>query len=313
MPTRRLSALAFPAALTLLIAPALAQPGEALTLDGVNDYAATTTSINLPSLTVECWVNVSSLTLSPATNGASVITYGSGNQQSFSLWLFPIRNPDGTYTTYTPSLQINYSNGASRITPADGLTPLPYGEWHHVAATYDGVTATVYADGSPGTPQTWNTPINWLATATMTSGLEFPGASEYVGGQIDDLRLWSVVRTDTDIAAAMSTPPCPEDPDLFAMYSFDDDGQPTITDLTGGGHNLSFINGATRSASAAPIGPPASCCDADVNGDGILDNGDIGTFVTLFLAGDLAADFNGDGLLDNGDIGAFVAAFLAGC
>ncbi|MFT5422352.1 MAG: hypothetical protein ACI89L_000109 [Phycisphaerales bacterium] len=54
-------------------------------------------------------------------------------------------------------------------------------------------------------------------------------------------------------------------------------------------------------------------CPADMNGDGILDNGDIGAFVQAFLAGDLTADFNGDGILDNGDIGAFVAGFLAGC
>lgn len=57
--------------------------------------------------------------------------------------------------------------------------------------------------------------------------------------------------------------------------------------------------------------PPA--CPADMNRDAIVDNGDIGTFVELFLASDIAADFNGDGLLDNGDIGAFVAAFLLGC
>jgi hypothetical protein len=54
-------------------------------------------------------------------------------------------------------------------------------------------------------------------------------------------------------------------------------------------------------------------CPADMNGDGVLDNGDIGAFVAIFLNGDLAADFNGDGILDNGDIGAFVAGFLAGC
>jgi len=54
-------------------------------------------------------------------------------------------------------------------------------------------------------------------------------------------------------------------------------------------------------------------CAADVTGDGIVDNGDIGAFVTLFLAGDPAADFTGDGIIDNGDIGAFVAAFLIGC
>ena len=37
--------------------------------------------------------------------------------------------------------------------------------------------------------------------------------------------------------------------------------------------------------------------DADLNADGVLDNGDIQLFVTLFLAGDLAADMNGHILL----------------
>jgi len=54
-------------------------------------------------------------------------------------------------------------------------------------------------------------------------------------------------------------------------------------------------------------------CTPDVNGDGVLDNGDIGAFVALFLAGDLGADFNGDGIIDNGDIGSFVGAFQTGC
>ncbi|MFG0305111.1 MAG: GC-type dockerin domain-anchored protein [Phycisphaerales bacterium JB040] len=58
---------------------------------------------------------------------------------------------------------------------------------------------------------------------------------------------------------------------------------------------------------------PPQTCDPDVNGDGVLDNGDISAYVTLFLAADPVADFTGDGILDNGDIGAFVTAFLAGC
>ena len=59
--------------------------------------------------------------------------------------------------------------------------------------------------------------------------------------------------------------------------------------------------------------PPPATCAPDLNSDGVLDNGDIGLFVTLFIAGDPGADFTGDGILDNGDIGAFVAAYLAGC
>ncbi|MFG0305959.1 MAG: GC-type dockerin domain-anchored protein [Phycisphaerales bacterium JB040] len=77
---------------------------------------------------------------------------------------------------------------------------------------------------------------------------------------------------------------------------------------------------------AAPAGGPGSLalsessitrlpppCPADVNNDGVLDNGDIGDFIALFLAQDLSVDFTGDGVVDNGDIGAFIIAFLAGC
>ncbi|MFT5422864.1 MAG: 1,4-alpha-glucan branching enzyme [Phycisphaerales bacterium] len=58
---------------------------------------------------------------------------------------------------------------------------------------------------------------------------------------------------------------------------------------------------------------PAPPCPADMNGDGVLDNGDIGVFITFFLGGNLVADMNGDGVLDNGDIGTFITLFLAGC
>lgn len=54
-------------------------------------------------------------------------------------------------------------------------------------------------------------------------------------------------------------------------------------------------------------------CPADLNGDGIADQGDIQTFVTFFLVQDPAVDFNGDGIVDLGDIQAFIAAFLTGC
>lgn len=88
---------------------------------------------------------------------------------------------------------------------------------------------------------------------------------------------------------------------------------------------IGLFSGATnRSISAASpiafdnfravsLGVPEPTCDADVNGDNVLDNGDIFSFVQLFIAGDIGADFNADGVLDNGDVGAFVAAFLAGC
>jgi hypothetical protein len=55
------------------------------------------------------------------------------------------------------------------------------------------------------------------------------------------------------------------------------------------------------------IGSPA-----DLNGDGVVDFGDVAQFVSAFAAMDPVADINGDGIVDFGDVGAFVSAFNAG-
>jgi len=78
----------------------------------------------------------------------------------------------------------------------------------------------------------------------------------------------------------------------------------------GQGSGEALIDEAVEWVQLNLVGSP---CSPDVNGDGIVDNGDIGAFVGLFLAQDASADFNGDGIIDNGDIGSFVQAFLAGC
>ncbi|MFG0307226.1 MAG: GC-type dockerin domain-anchored protein, partial [Phycisphaerales bacterium JB040] len=54
-------------------------------------------------------------------------------------------------------------------------------------------------------------------------------------------------------------------------------------------------------------------CPADMTGDGILDNGDLSAYVSVFLAQGPAADFSNDGIVDNGDISLFIEAYLAGC
>ncbi|MFG0305311.1 MAG: DUF1028 domain-containing protein [Phycisphaerales bacterium JB040] len=48
---------------------------------------------------------------------------------------------------------------------------------------------------------------------------------------------------------------------------------------------------------------------ADLNADGVLDQGDVQLFVDGFIQSDPISDLNGDGVLDLGDIDAFVTAF----
>ncbi|MFG0306797.1 MAG: GC-type dockerin domain-anchored protein [Phycisphaerales bacterium JB040] len=69
---------------------------------------------------------------------------------------------------------------------------------------------------------------------------------------------------------------------------------------------------AQNTAAFLSDSPDQSACLAiDYTNDGLLDNGDIGAFVGLFIAQDLSTDLNGDGVVDNGDIGAFVQLFIA--
>jgi len=57
----------------------------------------------------------------------------------------------------------------------------------------------------------------------------------------------------------------------------------------------------------------AVTCDADWNGDGILDFFDVAGFLNAFSSEDPAADLNGDGLFDFFDVQEFLGLFASGC
>ncbi|MFG0306700.1 MAG: GC-type dockerin domain-anchored protein [Phycisphaerales bacterium JB040] len=139
-------------------------------------------------------------------------------------------------------------------------------------------------------------------------------------GSGGDTALWGALIEDTSYSFL-------DDPGLIEPAgSFDDAAGGglnthtitlTDTDSLGAVGGVLFVT--TNDASAPIVQIPYSAnvveagCPADLNGDGVVDNGDIGAFIALFLAQDLAADFTGDGIVDNGDIGAFIVEFLAGC
>ena len=61
----------------------------------------------------------------------------------------------------------------------------------------------------------------------------------------------------------------------------------------------------------------APACQADANGDGVVDGADFIAFINSFAAGDVAvdpiADINGDTIIDGDDFIGFINAFSAGC
>ncbi|CAM1372617.1 conserved hypothetical protein [Tenacibaculum litopenaei] len=190
---------------------------------------------NKKAFTVEMWVNPSSL-----PTGATVVPIlKKGSNYNIGL------NAQG-------NIVLNNTVVSSR-----SLQPF---NWTHVAVTYDGnQTATIYYNGvSAGSGSI-------TALTTNADPIEIAkneGGNSYVG-KLDEVRIWTIQRTPTDIVAKMDEQLIGNELNLVAYFVFDDNplkganGAPdeAIRDYTGNAlattqTGLSFVRG---SANAAPL------------------------------------------------------------
>lgn len=74
--------------------------------------------------------------------------------------------------------------------------------------------------------------------------------------------------------------------------------------------NGTTLEGGVISGSIDPI---MGVCQADLNGDGVLNFFDVSAFLGAFAVGDQSSDLNGDGMFNFFDISAFLSAFGDGC
>jgi hypothetical protein len=167
--------------------------GGGLILDGLQyGEIAHNASIDLTrTVTMEAWIKVDRFgaTWTPVLHKGT----GAGNERTYSLWL----NSNG-------SLLLSTGNGVDQgAQSAAGLIALD--RWQHVAATIDrnaGV-AKIYIDGV----ERGSSAIGTASSRSTTNPLLIGRTSEaggYAGfeGTIDDVRIWSVVRSAADIAAS---------------------------------------------------------------------------------------------------------------
>ena len=111
---------------------------------------------------------------------------------------------------------------------------VPAGEFTHVAVTYDGSTQKHYINGEliqsfavsgPPTPST--SPLR------IGSDVSYPIP---VSGAIDEVRLWSVARTEAQIRSTINVPLSSPQAGLVAVWPFQ-----TLADPVGG-HNGTLVN-----------------------------------------------------------------------
>ncbi|MEP4983775.1 MAG: LamG-like jellyroll fold domain-containing protein [Cyclobacteriaceae bacterium] len=129
-------------------------------------------------------------------------------------------------------------------------------QWYHLAFSYDGsATAAgirLYVDGVeiPNSPSSSGTYTAMENTSSPVQIGAINTSTNLMDGQIDEVRIWNVARTESDLIANMNNELTGNEANLVAYYNFSDAGT-LLTDLAG--LNNGTVNGATRTFPALNI------------------------------------------------------------
>jgi len=209
---------------------------NALSFDGTNDLVNLGTSSSLKfssSFTAELWVQ--------SANWAVT-----GAQQT----LLSCFESGGYGITLTTNGNLNFFirsslTGTSYVGVSYPVSNLTNSTWYHVAGSFDGRYIRMYINGA--LVGTYDIGGSGTVAYTYPSNPVFIGADPtdnatpqglYFAGQIDELRLWNIARTETQIQSAMNEELDPSDATetagLVSYYTFNQ-GMPSGTNsgLTG--------------------------------------------------------------------------------
>ncbi|MEW1552338.1 LamG domain-containing protein, partial [Streptomyces tsukubensis] len=176
---------------------------------------------------VEAWVK-------PKAAGGPVVARGSGEGGGFQLRI-----------TGAGQVALDHSGGtltSDRTIPAD--------TWAHIAASFDGTTATLYIDGAfSGTK---SLPSSGDGTALLHIGAKANGP--FYSGVIDEVRIWNRARSQQEIADELAYRLIGNEPGLAAYYRFDEGTGTTAHDQTDTAAHANLDNPPQWVTSQAPIG-----------------------------------------------------------
>jgi hypothetical protein len=138
-----------------------------------------------------------------------------------------------------------YARGTASWKDASGTVPLDI--WTHVAATSDGSTVKFYINGvldstaalTPGALGTNTSPVMIGSDANWDASPK---------GFIDEVRIWNVARSQSDIAATMNTAITSAQPGLVAAFGLN--GSPNATF---GGFTGTVVGNAAFSSETSPF------------------------------------------------------------
>jgi len=197
---------------------------------------------------------------------------------------------------------------ATDVNGPNGFT-VPRGRWTHVAGTWSEATGTsrVYVDGVlVRTVEGSTAPMENVAEPILV-GMQPCCANSQLFGSVDNLRVWSVERTASQIAAYRFAHIGPLQAQfqegLVGSWTFEDGGA-EARGLNPG----AFFGGAATVVDETFLPVP---CPADLSGDRTVDGADLGSLLSAWgpCAGPCDADLDRDGTVGGADLGLMLAAW----
>jgi len=213
----------------------LSAQNVALNFDANDDHITTTTPAisGNAERTIEAWIRTSATT-DPNQGGKQKIITDMGAMNTGERFTFNIFQNNA----------IRCEVGGSGIV---GTKAVNDGKWHHVAVVYDPSASDNFrllVDGVLDVKGNIKTTVNTSTTNNLLIGMRVDGINNF-DGDIDEVRLFKVARTDSAVKADMNTQYCKPPSSLIAYYAFNE-GDP--------GKNNSKVNRTYDKTSNSKVG-----------------------------------------------------------
>ncbi len=235
--------------------------GTSLQLNGSSQYATLGAASDLRSatFTVEAWVKRTGAGVGTSTgtgglaSAIPLIAKGRAEAETAAADINYFLGIDAT----TGNLVADFEEGQSGSNPSlnhpiTGTKAVTAdGNWHHVAATYDGSTWHLYLDGSDAGSLSVGKPANAATNALTSIGSALTTAGTAAGffaGSIDEVRIWDSARTLVQIQASKDSEITSPQAGLLGVWNLNDGSGTSLADHSG--------NNKTGAAVGAPTWGP---------------------------------------------------------
>jgi len=166
----------------------------------------------------------------------------------------------------TTSYQLRFgvsSNGTAEEYLTKTITDPTVGQWYHYAVSWDASAslATFYRNGSNLGTSTGALTACYNSTALLDIGASKNDATvqNKLNGNIDDVRIWNDIRTDSEISNNRQVELVGTEAGLAAYYQLDN----ASTDSTANANNLTLRNSAAYDAADVPFSAATTRRDLD--------------------------------------------------